>query len=351
MAQLQSNLNNSSSSRYGEGAVRQADVLASCYVIDAAATQLKGLHYCTTPLAGLPSPPSSPPLAAISATNELTVFPKNKASAHTTSRGGHARPSGRGGATLRIREECERLFCETMKTVFLGERNMASTGSSLTGVYGGVPPSAYHSSSSSSNGGAAHYDYIDNVHNDDGDDDRKPPAEDGPGSLGRRRTSSVSEGGRSYSFGSSVGARSISTVASSVDGDGDGDGDVAPPYAVPAAWLELWDFVGCGSFRGFVAEDPAGATSLFAFFDASVLSRDLKRALMALIELADTALHCAHLVICVDRGGAEALPDEAATLLKGLQWAGFSLTTLDTWTGGACVDVTSARWIFMGMEL
>lgn len=223
-----------------------------------------------------------------------------------------------------------------MKTVFLGERNMASTGSSLTGVYGRVPY-----------GDAADYDY------DYDHDDGTPPADDDQPNRNhfarRRRTSSVSvsDGGRSSSFGSSLGAhslgaRSVSTTASSID---------ASPFAVPSAWLELWDFVGCGSFRGFLAEDPAGETSLFAFFDASVLSRDLKRALMALIELADTALHCAHLVICVDRGGAEALPDEAATLLKGLQWAGFSLTTLDTWTGGACVDVTSSRWIFMGMEL
>ncbi|KAL1890035.1 hypothetical protein Sste5346_008470 [Sporothrix stenoceras] len=325
MAQLQSNLNNSSSSRYGEAAVRPADVLASCYVIDDAAAHLKGLHYCTTPLAGgLPSPPSSPPLAAISATNELTVFPKNKSSSSNNS-GGQHRPTGRGGATLRIREECERLFCETMKTVFLGERNMASTGSSLTGVYG-----------SSAISGTSYYD----------DSDITPPDEDNSRGdhFGRRRTSSVSVSDSSRSFGSSVGAHSFSTVASSVDLE-------EAPYAVPSAWLELWDFVGCGSFRGFLAEDPAGETSLFAFFDASVLSRDLKKALMALIELADTALGCAHLVICVDRGGAEALPDEAATLLKGLQWAGFSLTTLDTWTGGSCVDVTSSRWIFMGMEL
>lgn len=215
-----------------------------------------------------------------------------------------------------------------MKTVFLGERNMATSGSSLTGVHGGVPY-----------GDATDYDY---------DDDGTPPAEDQPNHnhFARRRTSSVSvsDGGRS-SYGSSLGASSFTTASSVMSASADA------PFAAPSAWLELWDFVGCGSFRGFLAEDPTGETSLFAFFDASVLSRDLKRALMALIELADTALNCAHLVICVDRGGAEALPDEAATLLKGLQWAGFSLTTLDTWTGGACVDVTSSRWIFMGMEL
>ena len=35
--------------------------------------------------------------------------------------------------------------------------------------------------------------------------------------------------------------------------------------------------------------------------------------------------------------------------MKGLQWAGFSLTTLDHWTGG--VDIISNRWLFMGMEV
>ncbi|CAK7200096.1 hypothetical protein SEUCBS139899_002785 [Sporothrix eucalyptigena] len=324
MAQLQSNLNHSSSSRYGGASAvastrsssssHPADVLASCYVIDAAATQLKGLHYCTTPLAG-----ADPPLAAITGANELTVFPKNKPS--SSSSASTARHRARGGATLRIREECERLFCETMKTVFLGERNMVSTGSSLTGVY-------------------------DVVHdNDHIDDDGTPPAEDDY----LRRIPSASDGS-SYrgSFSSSVagslGAASYMTAASSV---------AAPysAYSVPSAWLELWDFAGAASFRGFLAEDPAGGQSLFAFFDAHVLHRDLKRALMALIELADTALGCAHLVVCVDRGSTETLPDETATLLKGLQWAGFSLTTLDAWTGNTCVDVTSSKWIFMGMEM
>jgi len=45
----QENLNHSSN--YGEGVVRQADVLASCYIVDPSAA-LKGLHYCTTSLTG-----------------------------------------------------------------------------------------------------------------------------------------------------------------------------------------------------------------------------------------------------------------------------------------------------------
>ncbi|KAJ0321874.1 hypothetical protein COL5a_009058 [Colletotrichum fioriniae] len=44
-------VNNYSSSNYGEAIVRQANVLASCYIVDSAAT-LRGLHYCTTGAAG-----------------------------------------------------------------------------------------------------------------------------------------------------------------------------------------------------------------------------------------------------------------------------------------------------------
>lgn len=43
---------NNHSSNYGEGIVRQADILASCYISDSTTTSLKGLHYCTTGLAG-----------------------------------------------------------------------------------------------------------------------------------------------------------------------------------------------------------------------------------------------------------------------------------------------------------
>lgn len=46
----------------------------------------------------------------------------------------------RGGAAHTIREECERLFCETMKTVFLGERDSVSIGSYDLGASACSPP-------------------------------------------------------------------------------------------------------------------------------------------------------------------------------------------------------------------
>jgi hypothetical protein len=68
--------------------------------------------------------------------------------------------------------------------------------------------------------------------------------------------------------------------------------------------------------------------------------------LVALIELAEGPLGCSHMVICIDRS---ILGEEGRALTKGLQWAGFSLTTLDFWSGG--LDMVSSRWVFMGMEL
>lgn len=51
MAPMKTINSNQSSSNYGEDMARQANVLASCYVVDAAGS-LKGLHYCTTLAAG-----------------------------------------------------------------------------------------------------------------------------------------------------------------------------------------------------------------------------------------------------------------------------------------------------------
>jgi len=112
------------------------------------------------------------------------------------------------------------------------------------------------------------------------------------------------------------------------------------------AWMEVWDYAGGASFRAFVAK-KGGEKSLFVFFDIEgVLGRDLKKALMALIELTDGPLDCSHIVTCIDRR----MPtEEAVELTKSLQWVGFEMTTLDHWAGD--LDVTSQKWVFMGMEV
>lgn len=67
---------------------------------------------------------------------------------------------------------------------------------------------------------------------------------------------------------------------------------------------------------------------------------------MAIIELADGPLECSRVVTCIDRR----MPtDEAVELSKSLQWVGFELTTLDHWAHD--LDVTSNKWVFMGMEV
>lgn len=137
------------------------------------------------PQTGLPSPPSSPPLAALTSTNELALTPK--INSRKRDKDGQ-RKSRRGGAAYAIREECERLFCENMKTVFLGERDAVDSGS--------VEMDTYH-----------------------------------------------------YS-----GDRNASRVSS---------------------WLEVWDYAGGSSFRGFVASSGS-EKCLFAFFDPNVVGRDLK---------------------------------------------------------------------------
>ncbi|RDA85826.1 hypothetical protein CP532_5754 [Ophiocordyceps camponoti-leonardi (nom. inval.)] len=264
------------SSRYGEDAVAsRVNVLASCYVVDSA-SNLKGLHYCTTggrsgipevPTTGLPSPPTSPPLAALTSSNKLALLPKNKKRDAPSRR--------RGGAAFVIREECERFFCESMKTVFRGERDLSMYGSGLSDALV-----------------------------------QTPPPEDCIAAALKNGT------------------------------------DLCQATVHVDAWMEVWDYAGGASFRAFVADDGEDKT-LFVFFDfQGVMGRDLKKALMALIELADGPLECGRIMTCIDRS----IPrQEALELTRSLQWVGFEMATMDHWAGD--LDVTSPDWVLMGMEL
>ncbi|KAI9818291.1 MAG: hypothetical protein M1832_004409 [Thelocarpon impressellum] len=107
MAQFSRNQKaDSSNPGHRDAAMRKAhlNVLASCYAIEAGAAVLKGFHYSTTGDGGV-----GPPLAA----------------------GGNGQrlPGEREGAAHTIPGECERLFCETMRLVFLGEGRAAGKGS------------------------------------------------------------------------------------------------------------------------------------------------------------------------------------------------------------------------------
>ncbi|KAL2173670.1 ornithine decarboxylase antizyme-domain-containing protein [Thermothelomyces heterothallicus CBS 202.75] len=317
MAPMKSPKSSHSSSNYGEDIVHQANILASCYVADASMASLKGLHYCTTGLAGA----ECPPLAALTSTNQLALTPKARSTSargHSVGRhgSGSSAESGssawhrrREGATLRIREECERFFCESLRAMLLGERNAALQGSGLASVYS----NNYNNNNSS---------YNDSITNNASRSDGRAQAVGNYGQLTPPDD---------YPIGDEtlMGSRGFGTP-----------GNVL-------SWLEIWDYAGGSSFRGFVACDTRRETrSLFVFLDAHSITRDLKQALVALIELAEGPLACSHMVICIERS----LPqEEIKGLTKGLQWAGFSLTTLDFWSPG--VDVLSKRWLFMGMEL
>lgn len=88
-------------------------------------------------LQGLPSPPSSPPLAALTSANELALTSTTNRKRDAEGRS-HRR---REGAAYTIREECERLFCENMKVVFFGEERMAAgNGSIVMGANAHSPP-------------------------------------------------------------------------------------------------------------------------------------------------------------------------------------------------------------------
>ncbi|KAH8596367.1 ornithine decarboxylase antizyme-domain-containing protein [Bisporella sp. PMI_857] len=269
--------NQSSSSNRRGGNVDK--VLASCYIVDTS-LNLTGFHYSTTGAGGngIPearqnlweSPPSSPPLAALTSANELALVSKNP----NRKRESNGRSSSRKeGAAYTIRVECERLFCETMKTIFFGEeRSMGSTGSI------GMDTNTHSSLDTSMD-----------VYN-------KCPD-----------TSSHGHG---------------------VD-----------------ASLEIWDYAGGCSFRGFVG-GLGEKKSLFAFFDPSVIGRDLKKGLMALLELADTVFAVQQAIICLSRSIPEA---ESKAFIKSLGWVGFELITLEMWSGD--MDLTSDKWIFLGMEV
>ena len=151
---------------------------------------------------GIPSPPSSPPLAARQA---------------SAAKGGKAR---RGGAAYTITEECERLFCETLRSVFLGEGSQHRQDSLVMGM-------PYNSTTAT----AA-------IANDYGIDARR------------------------YSDSSTE-----SDVPEMVRFD--------EKKSAITDYIEMWDYVGGIRFRGFIAEKE-DQRAMFVFFDDSVIKGDVK---------------------------------------------------------------------------
>lgn len=215
-----------------------------------------------------------------------------------------------GGAAYTITEECERLFCETLKTVFLGEGNLAFTDSLAMGAR----------------------------IEEDNDNDTTEGA-------GRAYKDIV--GHNNNKGGAAVQAHQLMTPEPS---PGAGILDLAGQRQQQTGfvdqWVEIWDYAGGLRFRGFIAEKN-GERALSVFFSDDVVGKDLKHGLMALLELsAGDDFECTQLVVCLDRRSD---PEDISDLSRDLGWVGFSLMTLDGWSEGK--SLTSDRWIFLGMDV
>lgn len=215
---------------------------------------------------GIPSPPLSPPL-------------------------GKAR---RGGAAYTITGECERLFCDTLRAVFLGE-GIQRADSLVMGVHS------------------------------------------------KTESHEMQAFGENQMFGEDIG---IDTDCAIEDDDDDDDyGVQCDDHSNISDYIEMWDYVGGIRFRGFVAQKDEQEKAMFVFFDESVMSGDLKAGLMALLELcALPYFSCDRLIVCIDRAGDQLV---RGNLTKDLGWIGFGLTTLADFTSG---EDTSEKWLFMEME-
>ena len=214
------------------------------------------------------------------------------------------------GAAYTIREECERLFCETLEFVFLGEGNATIQDSLRMDMQS------------------------DMIHSIDGKIDGNGLRKDS--GLGQTAGRDIKQ----------VARQQPPTPLPSPDGMFD-------PPAQPSMnglvseYVEVWDYAGGLRFRGFVAEKD-DAKALFVFFDNDAVNADLKSSsLVNLLELAGCGdLDCTQLVVCLDR---QSEGDDLANKTKALGFIGFELLTLNAWVkGSAC---TSDRWLFLGMDV
>ncbi|KAF2722358.1 hypothetical protein K431DRAFT_311841 [Polychaeton citri CBS 116435] len=262
---------------------------------------------CTGPLlerggwfevpSGVPSPPSSPDLAT--ATSRRRQGAQSKKTRSRT-----------GDAAHHITEECERLFCETLKAVFLVEKNTDLENSLVMDAHiedSNIGSSSSDSSSDSSISGFA----------------LQPP----PATATRTP------------YGLATPSSSPDTMPLKPRGS-------RRSTAFVHEYVEMWDYIGGGHFRGFVGEQD-GERSMFIFFDKEVIGKDQKPGLMALLELASTHhFECDQLLVAVDR---EADEEDAKDVIRNLGWVGFELTMLDQWA--SCRDCMSDRWIFLSMDV
>ncbi|GIC84907.1 uncharacterized protein Aud_000734 [Aspergillus udagawae] len=109
------------------GITSQPSVLASCYSVDALTSMVSGFHYCTTTGAGSKNPSSSPPRSLAVPSPVGSSWPGNQL------------PEYKGEATYTIPEECERLFCDKLRAIFIGEMKFAQQESPGMDAYQSRP--------------------------------------------------------------------------------------------------------------------------------------------------------------------------------------------------------------------
>jgi hypothetical protein len=220
---------------------------------------------------------------------------------------------GKEGATIHITEECERLFCETLRAVFFGEKDQ-SESSLVMGSYNSVDTVLSTTSTISTE-------------------------------VQMRQQQRHAVGGQ---IGVGLGTLMFAGLGTPPDDiKTTGTSTTIPPQVTQ--WLEIYDYASDARFRGFVATDSYGQRSLFVFFEHNVVGKDLKKALMALIELATTPAlpPCDQMVVCFDREEEDTPVTKA--LLRDLGWVGFELCTMKDWADG--LELTSEKWLFVGMEV
>ncbi|KAI4718257.1 hypothetical protein E4T48_05575 [Aureobasidium sp. EXF-10727] len=271
-----SNQHRNSSSNYYQATkevAARSNIQASAYTVDAVDMALKGFHYSTCGAGG--------PYYQHPSHSSTDITTGAGWASSSPQRPGLKARSRSGGAAYTITEECERLFCETLDTVFLGEGNTVAQDSLVMGM-------RYNNKTSN---------------------DRSAPLP------------------------------SPSPSADSAI-------DMAVPNNAVREWVEIWEYAAGLRFRGFVS-DKNGLSTLFVFFDKSVIGPDLKNGLMCLLELAgNDDFGCSNLVVCLDRSADQ---EDLKDLTRDLGWVGFELTTLDRWSKG--VACTSDKWIFLDMEV
>ncbi|PSK46232.1 hypothetical protein B9Z65_5200 [Elsinoe australis] len=309
------------SSNFVKRNAARANIQASAYAVDAGPGG--GFEVST----GIPSPPQSPRRTAAALDNSSTPAATSPTSAKpirrtsTDSIGSHASnasstSSSRISAAHTITEECERLFCGTLRSVFLGEGRTEEQDPLVTGALND------HGVHVDGKTGSVAIERKDNK-------------------LGLGRKDSGLHKGRPMA---------LPTPPSSLTSEDVAVGGPVEEHTMGMVteFVEVWTYHSGLRFRGFVTEKD-GERALFVFFEKNAVGKDLKKPLMALLELAGTPeFGCEHLVACLDR--ETDTKEDHDDLVRDLGWVGFEPTTLEPWCPGA-VDITSDRWLFLSMEV